>query len=309
MKNNKKNTPLTSVEDKSQLDNTQLSQNSQANELDLSLIKPINGKVDAKNLHKFLQVKREFSHWIRERLEKAEAVENENYDLIANAKNDETIGIRKSGKTYLLTMDLAEDISMMTRSSVAQQVRNFYKECRKQIEKQSTVIIQRDVIQNEEDMSLKIANDLIHLITENRKQRALNELLQKENTEIKSINEHHTSVILDMTVDVPLKTKRAKINEVIRYKMPQFGKRITDEIKKSTEYKSYLIRCANYSKARWNKLYHEFDYRFNKNIKTSSENRGMKPLDYAEQYNHLNNLYLLSLELFEKDQSNELRLI
>jgi hypothetical protein len=88
--------------------------------------------------------------------------------------------------------------------------------------------------------------------------------------------EHKQSIILDLTQDIPVKTMRAKINEVIRYVRFGYGDR-------------------------WNKLYREFKYHYNIDIPTRADHRGMAKLDYAQQEGLLQNLYKLALELFEKD--------
>jgi hypothetical protein len=99
----------------------------------------------------------------------------------------------------------------------------------------------------------------------------------------KEVLEHKNKVVLEHIEDIPAKTLRNKINEIIRW----------------TTYADFP--------ARWKRLYHEFLYRYGINLKERSDNRKLKPLDYCEKEGLLSKLYKLALEVFEVNyNSNQL---
>jgi transcriptional regulator with XRE-family HTH domain len=49
---------------------------------------------------------------------------------------------------------------------------------------------------------------------------------------------------------------------------------------------------------RWAHLYAQFEHRYSIDLKTRAKNKGMKPLDYAEQYGHLDDLYALAVSIW-----------
>ena len=81
--------------------------------------------VSARELHKALEVKRDFTNWCKQMFEYG-FVNNQDYWL---AK----IGERKAhNKTdYLLTIDTAKEIAMLQRTAIGKQVRNYFIETEK----------------------------------------------------------------------------------------------------------------------------------------------------------------------------------
>lgn len=82
------------------------------------------------------------------------------------------------------------------------------------------------------------------------------------------------------TVDVPTKSVRSCINEVLR---------------------SYSYRTGDAYQSLWNVLYKEYKYRYHVDLKTRAKNEELKTLDYAEQFGVIDKVYALALELFGKD--------
>jgi hypothetical protein len=133
----------------------------------------------------------------------------------------------------------------------------------------------------------KFATELVYKL---RQERADKELAQAQNFALKEINTHHQSVIIDMTKDVPVKTMRLTISEIVRSGF-------------------HISKGKNYISDRWNKLYKEYYYRHHKNLKERAENADMKPLDYAQEHGMIPDLYLLALDIFEKNQSKEITIL
>lgn len=80
--------------------------------------------VDARELYEFLRSKRQFSDWIKDRIQKYGFVEGEDYiSLHKNVK-------RKNGATtrieYSLTLDTAKEISMVENNDRGRQARRYF---------------------------------------------------------------------------------------------------------------------------------------------------------------------------------------
>lgn len=98
---------------------------SESNEMDLNTLIPVvdnnNHKVvDARLLHAFLQIRRDFTSWIKDRISKYGFIENQDfvlikYDYLGNLLNDRLPHFGESdtqvvAKTdYLLLMDMAKE--------------------------------------------------------------------------------------------------------------------------------------------------------------------------------------------------------
>lgn len=86
--------------------------------------------VNARDLHEFLEVGRDFSNWIKDRIESFKFVENLDYVLTV-AK----IGERKNVKVteYHLTLSMAKELSMVERNEKGKQARQYFIECERRI--------------------------------------------------------------------------------------------------------------------------------------------------------------------------------
>ena len=99
----------------------------------------INGQlidtVSARELHQFLEVGKDFSTWIRGR------IDSYNFeggtDFIAVPKSGELMDIalttntRRERVEYYLTLDMAKELSMVERNEKGRQARKYFIECEK----------------------------------------------------------------------------------------------------------------------------------------------------------------------------------
>ena len=85
---------------------------------------------DARTLHEFMQVKRDFTTWIRARIRKFGFVENEDYLL---TKSGEQL---PSGTKYVhdyhLTLDMAKELSMVENNEQGRAARKYFIACERQ---------------------------------------------------------------------------------------------------------------------------------------------------------------------------------
>jgi len=89
------------------------------------------GAVSARELHAFLESKREFAHWIRDRIEKYGLVEGQDF-----TSHDEIV-MREIGATrrieYALTIECAKELAMVEGNEKGRQARRYFIECEKKL--------------------------------------------------------------------------------------------------------------------------------------------------------------------------------
>ena len=94
--------------------------------------------VSARELHAFLEVGKDFSTWIKNRLETLGSIENEDYVVIQEVFPK--IG-EKGGRPkieYYLTLDVAKHLAMMEKNEKGKQARQYFIECEKQLNAQQS---------------------------------------------------------------------------------------------------------------------------------------------------------------------------
>ena len=80
--------------------------------------------VNARDLHKMLDVKSDFSHWINRRIKQCGF--EENYDFIKVVKKDE---LSKTGQwitEYIISVDMTKHLGMMERNEKGHEIRKYY---------------------------------------------------------------------------------------------------------------------------------------------------------------------------------------
>jgi phage anti-repressor protein len=92
--------------------------------------------VNARELYAFLGIKRDFSNWIKSRIEDYGFVESQDYTIgrdlrspnLANAKSRAVIAI-----DYHLTLDMAKELCMIERNDKGRQARRYFIACEKKV--------------------------------------------------------------------------------------------------------------------------------------------------------------------------------
>ncbi|SMG40861.1 Phage anti-repressor protein [Dethiosulfovibrio salsuginis] len=98
--------------------------------------------VDARELHGFLESKRQFGNWIEDRVDKYGLVEGEDYVLVFNKTGKNPSGGRPA-KDYLLTLDVAKELCMVENNERGRQARKYFIAVEKAY-RESLVMIPRD---------------------------------------------------------------------------------------------------------------------------------------------------------------------
>ncbi|WP_375679725.1 antA/AntB antirepressor family protein [Bartonella sp. AP7XZML] len=94
--------------------------------------------VNARDLHAFLEAKRDFSNWIKDRITRYNFIEGQDFiktqDLrspnLASAKSRAVITIN-----YHLTLEMAKELSMVERNEKGKQARQYFIECERRAKK------------------------------------------------------------------------------------------------------------------------------------------------------------------------------
>jgi phage anti-repressor protein len=109
--------------------------------------------VDARELHQFLETGRDFSTWIKDRIEEYGFTEGEDYIIKSFDSPDlgnQKRGVQKRGGDrrsidYTLSLGMAKELAMVERSYVGRQVRRYFieveKEYRNQFGKYGTYLL------------------------------------------------------------------------------------------------------------------------------------------------------------------------
>lgn len=137
--------------------------------------------VNARDLHKVLEVKTAFSHWIKRRLE--ETMAEEGVDFIV-AKNGIVENTLFQAVEYIISLDTAKEISMLERSEIGKKVRKHFIECEKELQNQNKLTLPKtykeallELVRAEEEKELL----LIQAKENEPKIQCFNELMDSKN--------------------------------------------------------------------------------------------------------------------------------
>jgi len=100
---------------------------------ELITIENRNGKesVNARELHEFLGNKRQFSDWIKQRVEQYGFIEGTDYTLISQICETSSGGTVR--KEYYISLDMAKELSMVENNEKGRQARQYFIECEKKL--------------------------------------------------------------------------------------------------------------------------------------------------------------------------------
>ncbi len=91
--------------------------------------------INARDLHKFLNVGRRFATWIQERIEKYQFVENQDFILVSQNGEIKGKGGDRRSIEYHLTLDTAKELAMVENNDEGRKVRRYFINCEKMLHK------------------------------------------------------------------------------------------------------------------------------------------------------------------------------
>lgn len=89
--------------------------------------------VNARELHSFLEVGKDFSTWIKDRIEKYGFVEDVDYVKIDSPKMGNQKGGDRRSIEYYISLSMGKEIGMVERTEKGREVRHYFIECEKRL--------------------------------------------------------------------------------------------------------------------------------------------------------------------------------
>lgn len=99
--------------------------------------------VNARDLHAFLGIGRDFTNWMKDQIERCDLAENQDYEVFA--QNGENSKGGRPSKEYALSIGAAKEISMMSQSEKGKTARRYFIACE---EKLKTIATQFQIPQS-----------------------------------------------------------------------------------------------------------------------------------------------------------------
>ena len=87
--------------------------------------------VNARDLHTFLEVGKDFSNWIKDRITAYSFTEN--VDFVVSANSGENPQGGRPAKDYHLSLDMAKELAMVERNERGKQARQYCIECERRL--------------------------------------------------------------------------------------------------------------------------------------------------------------------------------
>ncbi len=83
--------------------------------------------VNARELHAFLGIGKDFSTWIKDRIEQYEFVESQDFEVFPDFGENSKGG--RPTKEYAIILDMAKELAMVERNDKGKQARQYFIEC------------------------------------------------------------------------------------------------------------------------------------------------------------------------------------
>lgn len=94
--------------------------------------------VNARELHQFLEVGKDFSTWIKNRIQQYGFVDGVDFVSMEAAPQDGGVGNRGFKVEYYIAIDMAKELAMVERSDKGREVRQYFIECERRLKQQTT---------------------------------------------------------------------------------------------------------------------------------------------------------------------------
>lgn len=89
--------------------------------------------VDARELHAFLEVGKDFATWIKDRIEQYDFTENQDFVIAPQNWGAVFRGGGHNRKDYHITLDMAKELAMVERNDKGKQARQYFIECERKL--------------------------------------------------------------------------------------------------------------------------------------------------------------------------------
>ena len=82
--------------------------------------------VNAREIHKYLEVKTKFADWIKRAIEKYDFIENQDYAILKNGNGNNAY------IDYIVVLDMAKELAMLENNPKGKETRKYFIEFEKQ---------------------------------------------------------------------------------------------------------------------------------------------------------------------------------
>ncbi len=87
--------------------------------------------VNARELHQFLEVGRDFSNWIKDRIDQYDFLENQDFIVVANSGGNPQGG--RPAIDYHISLNMAKELSMVERNVKGKEARQYFINCEEEL--------------------------------------------------------------------------------------------------------------------------------------------------------------------------------
>lgn len=165
--------------------------------------------VNARDLHAYLEVGKDFSTWIKDRIEQYNFVENQDFVCSPILGSEGRGGHNR--KDYHLTLDMAKELSMVERNQKGKEARQYFIECERQAKK-----LQSPPPLTPGEILMTTAQAIISV---EKRQDALDQDIQRIETQVEGLAESRVWDHCPQNCE-PITKIRTRMNE--RYGLPQW---------------------------------------------------------------------------------------
>lgn len=155
--------------------------------------------VNARDLHAFLGSKQQFSDWIKNRIEKCDFVENQDYQVFHNFMNNPSGG--RPQKEYALSIDMAKELSMVEGNEKGKQARKYFIACENKLKEVTRKVLPENYL------------DALKALVANEEEK---QTLLLENMKLSDENQYRKEVIEGLIEDISLADMRQRIIQIIQ---------------------------------------------------------------------------------------------
>ncbi|HGJ5882481.1 antA/AntB antirepressor family protein [Arsenophonus sp.] len=99
--------------------------------------------VNARDLHAFLEIGKDFSNWIKNRIRQYGFVENQDYIIVENLRSPKRASANSRQqvlKEYAISLNMAKELSMVERNEKGKQARQYFIECERRVLQPQTLL-------------------------------------------------------------------------------------------------------------------------------------------------------------------------
>ena len=115
---------------------------------------------DARQLHKFLGVGRDFSNWIKNRIKEYGFVKNQDFIIVQNLSSPKLANSKARKQMmidYHITLDMAKELAMVEKNAKGREIRRYFIECEKKANSLTAQITQTSITLQHYDNNLSRA--------------------------------------------------------------------------------------------------------------------------------------------------------